>query len=216
MESTIESVDVSRQSAECDETPELSELWQRFYGRLVEYADTRLEQTPVTAFDGEDVALSAFDSVYRGLADGRYVDFRSPDDLWKLLFRIARSKLVDRVRAERRLKRGEGRVRSESSLLPVDDASATRVLEQFPDERPTHDVLVDVDEQFRHLLSLLDDQMLREIALLRLAGYTQLEIAEVFDLTDRTIKRKLQSIRRIWNATVSGESDEGFEIRNPR
>jgi hypothetical protein len=46
-------------------------LWDRYFHRLVELARRKLGAKPRVT-DGEDVALSAFDSFCRGLKDGRF------------------------------------------------------------------------------------------------------------------------------------------------
>ena len=46
-------------------------IWERYFQRLVGLARKKLEGVPRRSFDEEDVALSAFDSFFRGVATGR-------------------------------------------------------------------------------------------------------------------------------------------------
>jgi DNA-directed RNA polymerase specialized sigma24 family protein len=48
------------------------------------------------------------------------------------------------------------------------------------------------------LLGLLDDDSLRQIARLKLEGYTNEEIAERLGIVERTVERRLNRIRRQW------------------
>ena len=47
-------------------------LWNVYFQRLVALARVRLRGTPRRAADEEDVALSAFDSFFRGVERGRF------------------------------------------------------------------------------------------------------------------------------------------------
>src|SRR5262249_61707282 len=59
------------------------ELWQRYFGQLVALARRRLQGARVRAADGEDAALSAFDSFCRGAEQGRFPRLNDRDDLWQ-------------------------------------------------------------------------------------------------------------------------------------
>ena len=52
--------------------------------------------------------------------------------------------------------------------------------------------------EFRRLLELLGDDSLRRVALAKMEGYTNREIAEGLGCIEQTVERKLRSIRRIW------------------
>jgi len=54
-------------------------------------------------------------------------------------------------------------------------------------------------EEVRHLFDSLPDESLRLIALLRLEGYTNEEIASSLDCAARSVHRKLERIRLLWS-----------------
>ena len=60
-------------------------------------------------------------------------------------------------------------------------------------------------EAFDHLLALLDDE-LREIALLKLEGYSHDEIAQQIGRSTRTVDRRLGLIREKWATTTTSSS----------
>src|SRR5262245_66489186 len=84
-------------------------LWENYFHRLVELARKRLRALPRRAADEEDVVLSAFDSFCRGAEQGRYPRLGDRDDLWRLLVLLTAHKALDRLRHDRRLKRGGGK-----------------------------------------------------------------------------------------------------------
>jgi DNA-directed RNA polymerase specialized sigma24 family protein len=57
-----------------------------------------------------------------------------------------------------------------------------------------------LNEALERRLEALGDSELRRIALLRLEGYTNREIADRFDCTERSIERRLERIRSRWMA----------------
>src|SRR3954452_5578865 len=65
-----------------------AKLWQCYFDRLVRLAHARLRAAPRGAADEEDVALSAFNSVCRGAAQGRFPGLGDRRDLWRLLVTI--------------------------------------------------------------------------------------------------------------------------------
>src|SRR3954463_14759188 len=63
-------------------------LWARYFRRLAGLARAGPRPVPRRAADEEDVALSAFDSVCRRAAEGRFPRLEDRDDLWRLLAKV--------------------------------------------------------------------------------------------------------------------------------
>ena len=55
-----------------------------------------------------------------------------------------------------------------------------------------------MQEECKRLLSLLEKRELKLLALLKVEGYTNQEIAEQLGCSRRTIQRRLDMIRDIW------------------
>ena len=55
-------------------------------------------------------------------------------------------------------------------------------------------------EEYRRLLDRLGDEALRQVAIDRLEGYTNDEIASRLGCARRTVARRLDLIRKIWEA----------------
>jgi hypothetical protein len=94
-------------------------LWDRYYALLVERARAKLAglRGPRAVHDEEDLALSAFHSLYLGLREGSFPRLDDRDDLWKLLVHVTACKAVDHHRAEARQKRGGGNVVNEADMV---------------------------------------------------------------------------------------------------
>jgi DNA-directed RNA polymerase specialized sigma24 family protein len=178
-------------------------LWDRYFPRLVGLARKRLQDLGVSrrAAGEEDVALSAFDSFYRAAEQGRFPQLGNRDELWAVLVCITARKALDLRDHERRQKRGGGRVEGESvldGLLGSDEGAAG--IAQVVGNEPTPELAAQVAEEFRRLLERLPTEELRSVAVWKLEGYTNAEIAGRLDCAEVTVERRLQVIRAVWKA----------------
>jgi DNA-directed RNA polymerase specialized sigma24 family protein len=179
-------------------------LWERYFEQLVALARTRMRGMPRRAADEEDVALSAFDSLCRGAEHGRFPELLHRDSLWRLLVTITLRKVHDVRRDEHRLKRGNGQVIRESELLDAPDSAMTEAgLEQVVGREPTPAWAAQVAEECRRLLGRLNDATLQTLALLKMEGYTNEELADRLGCGLRTVERKLRLIRQIWGKELA-------------
>jgi DNA-directed RNA polymerase specialized sigma24 family protein len=173
-------------------------LWERYFHELVRLARARLRAKPRGAIDEEDIALSAFDSFCRGAGEGRFPRLDDRDSLWRLLVTITARKVVDQVELQCRKKRGGGRVRSESDLAGSESEAEEAGLNQAVGREPTPEFAAMMVDECRRLLAALGDESLRRIALLRMEGYSDEEIAARLDCSLRTVGRKVNLIRDVW------------------
>ncbi len=174
-------------------------LWERYFARLVQLAGQNLRGTPRQAADEEDVALSAFASFCRGVAEGRFPQLRDRTNLWDLLVVITARKAIDLARRERRLKRGGGRVTSEAALPDAADSSGlASLIEQIVGREPTPEFAAQVAEEYRRLLDRLPTANLRQIADWKMEGHTNAEIAGMIGRAEITVERRLNRIRKLW------------------
>jgi DNA-directed RNA polymerase specialized sigma24 family protein len=173
-------------------------LWERYFDELVRLARARLGAIPRGEADEEDIALSAFHSFCQGAARGRFPRLDDRQDLWRLLVTITARKAVDQSQRQRRKKRGGGRVRGEAALAGEHPDSREAGLEQVMGREPTPAFAAMVADECRRLLEALGDETLRRIALLRMEGYADPEIAARLGCGLRTVGRKLDLIRKTW------------------
>src|SRR5438105_5057192 len=177
----------------------LEPLWKTYFQRLVALARTKLRNAPRRVADEEDVALSALHSFCRGAEQGRFPQLSDRNNLWPLLVLITSRKAIDQVQEARAKKRGGGKVRGESALLPPGDASGSGDGWQqvFAREPSPADAVV-LAEGCEGLLDRLGDDKLRQIAILKMHGYADKEVAIKLTCGLRTVERKLERIREIW------------------
>lgn len=165
-------------------------LWERYFSRLVGLARRKLASSPQRLVDEEDIALSAFKSLCQGATEGRFTRLTDRDDLWPLLVVLASHKAIDVLRSEGRAKRG-GPDRTQTAPVSVEDLQSV-----FSNE-PTPEFAAVMNDYCDWLLSRLESGP-RDVALLKLEGYTNEEAAAKLKCGIRTIERRLELIRRVW------------------
>lgn len=176
---------------------DIGRLWDRYFGRLVRLAGSRLPGHARRAFDEEDIALSAFRSFCDRAGRGQFPRMDDRDDLWRVLSTITTRKAVDTVRHQTRQKRGGGRLLGESAVGRGEDGGAEG-LSRFLSREPTPEEAAQFADQCDGLFARLEDPVLKEIARRRLEGYSSEEIAAGLGTSARTVDRKLGLIRAIW------------------
>jgi RNA polymerase sigma factor (sigma-70 family) len=178
-------------------------LWERYYPRLVKLARKKLQGLRRGAADESDVAASALDSFVQSVEQGRLPQILDRDGLWHLLVVVTTRKASRLRRHERRLKRGGGHVLDEAALPNAEgDPEQETGLEQILAREPTPEEAALTAEELPRLLHLLPDPALRDIALRKLEGYTNGEIAAEFGCVRRTIERQLRVIRSLWSKEI--------------
>lgn len=159
------------------------QLWNRYFTRLAALARNRLQDLPPHNQDDEDLALSAMNSFFARAKDDHFSQLHDRTDLWQLLAKITVRKTVN-LRSRAKTKKRDG---------PVIEAN----LEFIAANEPTPAMLAAFNEELQRLMERLDDD-LRQVARLKLGGYTNAEIATVIGRVERTVERKLDRIRKKW------------------
>jgi DNA-directed RNA polymerase specialized sigma24 family protein len=169
-------------------------LWERYFPRLLGLARKKLQGAKKGVADEEDVALNAFDSFCRGAEAGRFPRLDDRDNLWQLLVVLTARKAWHLRRDEQRHKRAKV-VSWEEITPPSPDESG---VEEILGSEPTPEFAALVAEEYQLLLARLEDSELEAIAVWKMEGYTNVEIAGKLECTPRTVERKLRIIRGRW------------------
>lgn len=171
-------------------------IWQRYLARLVEVAHERLAGSPQEIADSEDVVVVAFETFLRRVRQGRFPRLDDRHDLWGVLLKITEDVAIDQRRRMSAVKRGED-ITWSLACQPQGAHDSDSEWQAVAPE-PTPDFAVAAAEQCRRLLSLLDSDELRRIAIAKVYGFENREIAQQEGLGLRSVERKLQIIRGTW------------------
>ncbi|MCU0981251.1 MAG: ECF-type sigma factor [Pirellulaceae bacterium] len=181
-------------------------LWGHYFKRVLRLARRNLAgRNRATVVDEEDVAVGVLGELFVKLREGGYRDLGNRDELWQRLVVITIRQAALVARRENTQKRGRGRVTLESELTAsgpfrLDDLIGHDLSDTLPEM---------MSQQCRVLIDALQDPELEQIALWKLAGHTNDEIADKLDCTRATIQRKLRLIRKIWDVETEGLASGG-------
>jgi DNA-directed RNA polymerase specialized sigma24 family protein len=180
-------------------------LWERYFTRLVHLARSWSPRTTTTgAASAEDVALDAFASFCRRAEADGFARLFDRDDLWQLLVVIAFRKKCNQVKYERRQRRRPtgGQVYV-ASALEGGGGGAGELITNLLSREPEPALVVQAAEECRRLLAELGDDQLRQVALWKVEGSTNEEIAAKLGRAVSTVERKLARIRHLWEKELT-------------
>jgi DNA-directed RNA polymerase specialized sigma24 family protein len=183
------------------------ELWEFFFADLMCYARRRFQAAHVSrgSADEEDAAERAFTKVCRGIESGQ-LKLSNRVDLHKILRSTTTREVITLLH---RAKRDAGRTSDEE------------LLRQVPDSSLPAELLLLAFDACQRLLSLLENDELRQIAIWKLAGHTNDSIRTQLGCSVATVERILAHIRETWRRkwddalpagpAKSGRRDGSFE-----
>jgi len=170
-------------------------LWDRYFAQVLQLAHHQLLGLRDRSRDAEDVALSTLNALCHAARQGRLANLHDRHDLWRLLVTCALNRVRNLRLYENRLKRG-GSLAAETVSLHDPQVTGTVTPEPSPEEA------AQLADDLRHLMDRLDVEdpthRLREVALLKLEGYTVEEIARRQKCARKTIALRLSVIRGLW------------------
>jgi DNA-directed RNA polymerase specialized sigma24 family protein len=171
-------------------------VWGRYFQELLTLARNNLSARIRSREDEEDVLQSMYKSFCLRQRRGDF-DLANRDQLWNLLVQITLCKA--RNTATRHLQ-GKRDVRQEVKRAASrrDEHSNATILDQIDSDGPTPAEAALMNEALERRFQALKDPDLRRIALWKLEGYTNPEIAAQLQCTVRTVERKLERIRAYW------------------
>jgi RNA polymerase sigma factor (sigma-70 family) len=173
-------------------------LWRHYFPQLVQLAREKLQGAPRGMADEEDVALSAMNCFYRAAQEGRYPDLADRESLWRLLLQITAHRVIDLKRHEYRQRRSGGPIHRDATDRHLDFAANGFPLDQAIDDAPTPEFAAIMAEEYQQLLEALQDVELRAIAVAKMEGTDNAEIAALLNCSERTIERRIKLIRDKW------------------
>ena len=185
-------------AAEIGDDAARQRIWEHYYMRLVGLARTKLREGSKRIADEDDAVIAAFDAFFRGAEEGRFPELEGRDDLWQILVMLTCRKSSDQMKYQDRQRRGSGNVRGESIFMRPGDKDDSVGFDEFEGADATPEFAVEIAENYQHLLSKLGNETLSQIAVWKMEGLQNAEIAERLDTTTRTVERKLNLIRQLW------------------
>lgn len=163
-------------------------LWKYLQPRLTELGRRSLQTMKSACYDEDDVAQSAFHALCAAVQNGQYNDLADRSSIWNLAAAIALNKVRTRANYNAALRRGGGMTRMQLNAGP-----------DMPSTDLSSEEQVMMQEECERLISLLHRDEVKAVAMLKIEGYTNEEIATLQGCTRRSVQRRLDIIRSIWS-----------------
>ena len=165
-------------------------IWQHYFERLVQSVRRRLLGQNRAVTDKEDIVLSVFDSFYAAAEKGRSPDLSDREDLWQLLLRMSARKVIDKRRHDLRQRRG-----GDVEICSLDDHGDNESIIEAIGDEPSPEMVLMMNESVEQFFSHLGVGHLRDLAGAKLEGYSNAELAQRLQCSERTSERRLHLIR---------------------
>ena len=176
-------------------------IFDRYCIRLVALISKRLSDRWKHQIDAEDIVQSALGSFFHRTQDSR-LHFSQSVSLWSLLALFAKRKMLRAIEQRSTQKRGGN----------LHQQTIENVMAELVD--PSHSlqaVTSDLDDLESELLAAIPEDCLQIVQLL-LVGKTQKEIASELDITDRTVRRRIEKLRPLLNEEVSTSKSLSVDV----
>lgn len=174
-------------------------LWYCFQHRLKALAGRKLGRRG-GIYESDDIAVDAFYSFLQRYRDGKFPAVESRDDVWRVMVVIVIRKTINAIKyASRKCRFGHQSIDLESEK----DSSIQSRGQGIEREAIARTGPALADMVFEELLATLKDKQLKDIAALKIYGYSNSEIADELDCSLATVERRLRVIRAVWEEEVS-------------
>lgn len=170
-------------------------LWGRYLFRLTSLAKRQLGDSPRGVEDEEDVTVEAFRLFLDGALRGSFPRLQDRQDLWQVLGALTSRKAIEQRRRVHAKKRGDGQVIDQLQFAAGSEPALADVVAH---NSPSPQEAAELQEQLAMRLDGLNCPIERRIAAGKLAGFTNVELAEELNINLRAVERKLNKIRASW------------------
>ena len=177
------------------------QIWKRFVERLVSYANRKLNGVTCGMVDANDIANMAFQNFFEKSPE-EFASLVDRNDLWKILCMLAERRAIDALRKNSALKNGSNQVVYESGL-GLSDSDKQRTFDQFPGNQVPPDFQLILSEEVEQRLDSLRTDLQRRIAIEKMQGLTNHEIAQKLSISLRSVERKLNMIRNAFQSKMN-------------
>lgn len=195
MESDSSSLDHTHSVTRClgllrEQDPEAAkEIWRRYFAQLLPLARARLRSLSDRTVDEEDILVSVFDRFFRAAREDRFPDLHDRHDLWQILLMLTERKVIEQFRKSNAQKRGRGRGTAEPS---------DSVIANLAEQQPGPEFVAAFNDSLVWAIGRLDPEKTREIAIMKLEGFDNREVADRLGISVSSVERKLRLIREYW------------------
>jgi len=198
----------------------ITELWRFYYPRLKSTVSRRIQSMPRLTGDASDLTSTVLHDFLSDMIRAPGIDLSDVNRVWSLMKLVSVRYINDVAKQRYADKRGglvetyslDALVRRNGS--PQNDDPTDMTLAPIVQDKKALDPCDSVlfDELVERLLARLPDDTARRIVLMRLQNQSTGEIADLMQVSIRTVQRHLKEIERLWLADQSQNAELGDKL----
>jgi DNA-directed RNA polymerase specialized sigma24 family protein len=169
------------------------QLFQRYFSKLEHVARAKIAGMRLRDRDEQDLALLVMEQFFSAVQNGRFPQLNDRHDLWQVLMVILERRVIDIRRKKPEPVCGESGISP-----PSEESSQCGRMGVVPSFEPTPDMIVQLEEELQGRLKQLPEG-LRQVAVWKLEGHSNADIAELLKRSVKRVEAKLHLIRQIWS-----------------
>jgi DNA-directed RNA polymerase specialized sigma24 family protein len=150
----------------------------------------------------KDIATDVLMKISRDLTAGRHRQLNNRQDLWILLISIVNEHIVQHRKD--RIPQG-GSIPQELSITDY-LSNCEQDLEFLLSKGNRYGSLQEILDRFEDLISIVKDKQSKEVAILKLQGYSNREIGSQLGIVGKTVDRKVNKIISRWKHYLDKQS----------
>lgn len=171
----------------------LEQLTDRYFDRLVGFADAKMSSRIKQVEDEEDVASKVLTEFFGGIAKGKYVGLSNRAQLWRMLAKMTVCRVIDHFDRFTAQKRGGGKV-EHGGDLENDLVSSVKALQNVSIKNIDPQLCATLKECYSNFIASLDPKD-RKIVKWHLEGKSDNQIAwKLFFTGTRSVRNRLEKI----------------------
>jgi DNA-directed RNA polymerase specialized sigma24 family protein len=189
---SVERIAPSRNSLTTSDPAEIQQLWEHFFQRLVELIRKQSQSVSGSLANETGTLQDLLDSLNRAVECGRFPQLCDRNSLWRFLLIITALNVPDL--------KAQGKVTLRDAGWPGEES----VFAEIVGQEPMPEFAAQLVKQSERLVRRLGNLKLRSIAVWKLQGYTDDQIAAEFGTTSRLVRSRLERIWAIWSEEALG------------
>lgn len=178
----------------------IEEIVSRYLARVANCAQSMLAADEQRIRDGQDIATDVLMKMASELSSGQHQQLRDRNDLWVLLISIVNEQVVQN-RNDWQQRNGVPQELTLTDYLSHCDQDLELLLSKGNKYGSLQAILDRMDD----LIALVKDQQSKEVALLKLQGYSNRDIGARLGLVAKTVDRKVSKIISRWKQYLDNQ-----------
>jgi DNA-directed RNA polymerase specialized sigma24 family protein len=179
----------------------IDEIVTRYFACVAKCAQSMLETNERRSACCNDIATDVLMKIARGLSSGRHRRLQNRQDLWILLISVVNEHVVKHRNNRLHLENGFPLELSITDYLSHCEQDLELLLSKGNRYSSLQEILI----RFEDLIAVVTDQQSKDVAILKLQGYSNRDIGHELGIVAKTVDRKVNKIIACWKEYLDNQ-----------